>query len=161
MKHLADRGKTVVTTIHQPSSQIIELLDDLLIIHEGRVVFLGPTSIAAAYFAEYLGQPCPPLFNVFDHIMAVISTSGSPSSLAVNASTMARTFQRTDNYKDIREIIHKVKVAAQRGSPRALALQQRLEAAEEDSSGHMASTFTQYRMNAWRSLRTFFRTASF
>lgn len=50
MKTLASRGKTVICTIHQPSSEIFVLFDQLMLLAEGRVAFLGPREEATRFF---------------------------------------------------------------------------------------------------------------
>lgn len=55
-------GVTVISSIHQPSSQIFELFDDLLLLDEGRTVYFGPCSDAVAYFGG-LGFVCPATWN--------------------------------------------------------------------------------------------------
>jgi ABC-type multidrug transport system ATPase subunit len=41
MKELAKRGKTIICTIHQPSSEIYELFDQLCLLAEGRLAYIG------------------------------------------------------------------------------------------------------------------------
>jgi ABC-type multidrug transport system ATPase subunit len=52
MKLLCERGKTILCTIHQPSSQVFMMFDRILLLAEGRVAFLGPVSEAVKFFAE-------------------------------------------------------------------------------------------------------------
>ena len=47
----------VVCTIHQPSSDITDRFDDLLLLSGGRVVYFGPWSDAVEHFSR-LGYPC-------------------------------------------------------------------------------------------------------
>ena len=39
LKKLAQEGKTIITSIHQPRNSIVQLFDDLIIISEGKVVY--------------------------------------------------------------------------------------------------------------------------
>ncbi|CAG2172592.1 unnamed protein product [Oppiella nova] len=41
LKTMASEGRTVICTIHQPSSQVFELFDSLLLMADGRVAFMG------------------------------------------------------------------------------------------------------------------------
>lgn len=67
LKLIAHRqGRTVVATIHQPSSEIYHLFDDLLILAQGKVVFHGTATRAIEYFAER-GFPCPNFTNPSDY----------------------------------------------------------------------------------------------
>lgn len=74
LKKLANGGRTVVCTLHQPSSQVFAVFDRILIIAEGRVGYLGPMSEICDFFAS-VGRECPPTFNPADyciHQMAII-----------------------------------------------------------------------------------------
>lgn len=44
------RGKTIVVTLHQPSSELFALFDRILLMAEGRVAFMGTTSQACTFF---------------------------------------------------------------------------------------------------------------
>lgn len=76
---LAQRGHTVITTIHQPSSEIFHLFDDLLILAHGRILYFGPAAESVAYFSR-LGYKCPQYTNPADYffmqvIQGIISSS--------------------------------------------------------------------------------------
>lgn len=61
-------NKTVVCTLHQPSSEIFELFDRLLFIADGEAIFFGRASEAVDYFAS-VGYSCGPHYNPSDFIM--------------------------------------------------------------------------------------------
>lgn len=50
MKNLAKKGKTIICTIHQPSSEIFELFDKLCLLAEGRLAYIGSLSSAYNFF---------------------------------------------------------------------------------------------------------------
>ena len=52
MRALADQGKTIICTIHQPSSEIFEKFDRLCLLAEGRLAFIGCLNEAKMYFAR-------------------------------------------------------------------------------------------------------------
>lgn len=52
LKTMAQSGKTVICTIHQPSSELYALFDKLLLLAEGRVAFLGSPEEAEILFTE-------------------------------------------------------------------------------------------------------------
>ncbi|KAI8836623.1 P-loop containing nucleoside triphosphate hydrolase protein [Chytridium lagenaria] len=60
------RNQTYIATIHQPSSQLFRLFDDLLLLSEGRVMYQGPTSEAVAYFSQHKFS-CPIRSNPADY----------------------------------------------------------------------------------------------
>ena len=49
-RKMAQRGKTIVATIHQPSSQVFSMFDRILLMAEGRVAFFGGTDEAMKFF---------------------------------------------------------------------------------------------------------------
>ncbi|CAG2104560.1 unnamed protein product [Medioppia subpectinata] len=65
MKDMASAGRTIICTIHQPSSQAFAMIDQLLLMAEGRVAFLGRAEKAIEYFAS-LDLVCPNNYNPAD-----------------------------------------------------------------------------------------------
>jgi ABC-type multidrug transport system ATPase subunit len=53
MKTLANEGKTIICTIHQPSSEIFEKFDTLCLLAEGRLAYIGNLKEAINYFSGY------------------------------------------------------------------------------------------------------------
>lgn len=70
LKRLAAAGRTVLTTIHQPSADICQRYDDFMLVAGGKVLYCGPWSDAEAYF-DALGRPRPAHRNLAEHIMAL------------------------------------------------------------------------------------------
>ena len=52
MKTLASKGKTIICTIHQPSTEIFEGFDRLLLMAEGRFAFIGDVLHAHQFFSR-------------------------------------------------------------------------------------------------------------
>uniref|UniRef100_A0AC34FVZ7 ABC transporter domain-containing protein n=1 Tax=Panagrolaimus sp. ES5 TaxID=591445 RepID=A0AC34FVZ7_9BILA len=52
LQDLAKEGKTIVLTIHQPSSQIFNMFNKLCLMALGEIVFLGPPKKAAGIFKQ-------------------------------------------------------------------------------------------------------------
>jgi ATP-binding cassette, subfamily G (WHITE), member 2 len=81
LKELAQRGCTIVTTIHQPSSQIFALFDRLMLMADGNVVYMGKAENATAYMAS-ITLPCPSNFNPSDYLLELlverIDENGNP-----------------------------------------------------------------------------------
>ncbi|XP_066979788.1 protein white-like [Macrobrachium rosenbergii] len=65
MRNLAKRGKTIICTIHQPSSEVFAMFDRVLLMAEGRPAFLGSTETALQFFAG-MGRVCPDSYNPAD-----------------------------------------------------------------------------------------------
>ena len=62
LKAMANQGRTIVATIHQPSSQVFAMFDRVLLMAEGRTAFLGDSVYAQQFFAD-AGYPCPVNYN--------------------------------------------------------------------------------------------------
>ncbi|KAF8404629.1 hypothetical protein HHK36_009517 [Tetracentron sinense] len=65
-------GRTVIASIHQPSSEVFELFHRLCLLSSGRTIYSGPTSAANEFFALH-GFPCPSLRNPSDHYLRTIN----------------------------------------------------------------------------------------
>eukprot|EP00357_Protocruzia_adherens_P017121 CAMPEP_0115022330 /NCGR_PEP_ID=MMETSP0216-20121206/31477_1 /TAXON_ID=223996 /ORGANISM="Protocruzia adherens, Strain Boccale" /LENGTH=688 /DNA_ID=CAMNT_0002394975 /DNA_START=150 /DNA_END=2216 /DNA_ORIENTATION=- len=72
LRKQAAKGRTIISTIHQPSSEIFTLFDKLMLMMNGHIVYHGPISRSIEYFGEQ-GFPCPALTNPADYFMKVIS----------------------------------------------------------------------------------------
>lgn len=72
MKRLAQRGRIVITVIHQPRSSIFALFDRLLLLSDGQQVYFGPATDALGYF-QSLGYQCPQHFNPADYFLDILS----------------------------------------------------------------------------------------
>uniref|UniRef100_H2Z062 ABC transporter domain-containing protein n=1 Tax=Ciona savignyi TaxID=51511 RepID=H2Z062_CIOSA len=72
MKTVAKQGCTVICTIHQPSSEVFEIFDDLMILSTGRVVYHGEAAAAMQHYTDN-GFPCPTNYNPADHYIMKIS----------------------------------------------------------------------------------------
>ncbi|XP_050723017.1 protein white-like isoform X2 [Eriocheir sinensis] len=75
MKRLTGLGKTVIATIHQPSSEVFAMFDRLLLLAEGRVAFQGTVEEAHIFFTR-LERPCPSNYNPADHFIYSLAIRG-------------------------------------------------------------------------------------
>lgn len=64
-----DERRTIICSIHQPSTPIFHTFDKLYLLSEGSIVYCGPCNQVADYYAS-AGYPCPPNYNVADHLRA-------------------------------------------------------------------------------------------
>lgn len=68
LQQLARAGRTVLATIHQPSSELFALFDRLYLVADGATVFDGHAAESVPYFAS-IGLACPSLMNPTDYFM--------------------------------------------------------------------------------------------
>ncbi|KAF7842990.1 ABC transporter G family member 11-like [Senna tora] len=64
--------RTIIASIHQPSSEVFQLFHNLCLLSSGRNVYFGPASSASEFFASN-GFPCPTLQNPSDHYLKTIN----------------------------------------------------------------------------------------
>merc|ERR1712176_1308524 len=106
LRTLAQVGnRTIITTIHQPSSRIYQMLDKLLLLGLGHLLFFGDASDAADYFSS-IGYTMPYGMNPADYFLDVASgwsgeakdcdklTVGDPRLKALLGAIAAKPFER-------------------------------------------------------------------
>ncbi|XP_028178626.1 protein scarlet isoform X1 [Ostrinia furnacalis] len=102
----AAQGKTVICTIHQPSSELMALFDRLVLLAEGRVAFAGNASGALSFF-ESLGYHCPLTYNPTDYFMKVLAmTPGSEAASRQAVKSICDRFAVSDAAKELDMEIH-------------------------------------------------------
>lgn len=70
----AKKGKTVITTIHQPSSEAFQTFDRLILMMDGYIVYQGKAKDSTSYFAT-MGFNCPSRSNPADFFMKVLTVN--------------------------------------------------------------------------------------
>ncbi|KAI5180086.1 ATP-binding cassette, subfamily G (WHITE), eye pigment precursor transporter [Nematocida sp. AWRm80] len=71
LKNLTARGLMVAMTIHQPSSDVFNMFDNVIVLNKGAIVYSGTIPDCLTY-VESLGYPCPQYTNPADHIFRVL-----------------------------------------------------------------------------------------
>ncbi|MEW5317657.1 MAG: hypothetical protein WDW38_008939 [Sanguina aurantia] len=79
VRSLAERGRTIVTVIHQPASEVYELFDQLCLLSKGSVIYFGAAAAADAAFSA-AGLPCPANRNPADHFLHCINADFKPEA---------------------------------------------------------------------------------
>nr|CAA26716.2 white pigment protein [Drosophila melanogaster] len=138
LKKLSQKGKTVILTIHQPSSELFELFDKILLMAEGRVAFLGTPSEAVDFFS-YVGAQCPTNYNPADFYVQVL------------AVVPGREIESRDRIAKICDNFAISKVA--RDMEQLLATKNLEKPLEQPENGYTykATWFMQFRAVLWRS----------
>ena len=140
---MAYGGKTVLCTIHQPSSEVFALFDRILLMAEGRVAFLGPAAKAASFFAS-MSMPCPVNFNPADfyiHTLAIVP--GREKECKERCKRVCDTYGRSEHARQVEETI---------ATNRSLKQFQNLPVSSKKRSPYKAGCFTQFKAIYWRSM---------
>jgi ABC-type multidrug transport system ATPase subunit len=65
-------NRTVISTIHQPNTDIYEMFDRLVLLAKGKIIYFNKADLAVDYF-DALGYTCPALSNPCDYFMTMMS----------------------------------------------------------------------------------------
>jgi len=97
----AGEGRTVIFTIHQPSSQIFSMFDQLLLMTEGRTAYQGSARDANQFFTS-CGHPCPALFNPADHFINIIAlTPGKEEQCREVIDAVCHEYDKSEELKEL------------------------------------------------------------
>jgi len=72
LKELARGGRTIVTSIHQPSSSIFYQFDQIVVLAEGRIIYDGSPDELLNYFSKF-GLECGKNYNPADFALDICS----------------------------------------------------------------------------------------
>ncbi|KAM5345876.1 hypothetical protein ACJ41O_011737 [Fusarium nematophilum] len=80
LKKLAQKGRTIMTTIHQPRSEIWDLFDNLVVLTKGSPVYSGPVKDSVPWFGD-LGFELPPFVNPAEFIIDIAAVDNRTPEL--------------------------------------------------------------------------------
>ncbi|XP_010069548.2 ABC transporter G family member 11 [Eucalyptus grandis] len=95
LRGLSRDGRTVIASIHQPSSEVFELFDRLCLLSGGKTVYFGEASEAYEFFAQ-AGFPCPALRNPSDHFLRCVNSDFDKVKATLRGSMKMR-FEANDD----------------------------------------------------------------
>lgn len=99
-------NRTTLVTLYQAGEQIYELMDKVLVIDEGRMVYQGPANEAQQYFVD-LGLHCPERETTADFLTSVtdpaqrVYREGYEARAPKTAEEFERAFKASENYKKV------------------------------------------------------------
>lgn len=107
LKNLAEGGRTIICTIHQPSASIYEMFDYVYIMAQGHCVYQGSNNNTVPYLAS-LGFDCPKYHNSADYLLEVVNGDyGDHTELLANAAkdqkwrTSAKIITKKEKEEDV------------------------------------------------------------
>jgi len=76
-------GRRVILTIHQPSSFIWDMIDNVVLLSKGKLMYQGPRVEIEPFFAKN-GFPCPPRYNPADHYVSMVNDEFQVHAMSVD-----------------------------------------------------------------------------
>jgi len=149
IRNLASKGKTVILTVHQPSSEVFALFDRILLLSEGRTAFLGNTDKALEFFKTQ-GLECPSNFNPADffiHNLAI--RPGHEEDTKKKTKAICDSFETSETGKQVAEMATENRPSAEKADDESKQRRVPLK-----RSPYKASWFTQFTAVLWRSWMT-------
>lgn len=111
-------NRTTLVTLYQAGEGIYELVDKVLVIEAGRMIYQGPANAARAYF-ESIGFKCPDRQTTADFLTSVADPNerqfqdGKEASTPKTAEELEEAFRKSELYKstlaDVDEYERKLK----------------------------------------------------
>ena len=99
-------NRTTLVTLYQTGEQIYELMDKVLLIDEGRMVYQGPANEAKKYFTD-LGLVCPDRETTADFLTSItdptqrIYRRGYEASAPKTAEEFERLYRSSPTYRKV------------------------------------------------------------
>ena len=94
-------GRTVISTIHQPNSDIFEMFDKLMLLARGKIIYFNKANLAVDYFGS-IGFQCPDLSNPADYFMTMMSiesieleTQSATGSVFIDQDRIQEEYKKT------------------------------------------------------------------
>jgi len=145
MKNLASLGKTIICTIHQPSSEIFDKFDRLCLMAEGRLAFLGDLKDAMKFFSEQ-SYACPQNFNPSDFYIQTLAIAPTDREVCLDrVKKICDSFDTSSFNKKINAELFEANVAKPAGN---------LNSTHSKKSPYKVNIFVQLMWLVWRSVKS-------
>lgn len=102
LKKLASGGRTIITTLHQPSSKIFNMLDMVIFLGDGKLAYMGPPKEVLTFF-DSIGYVCPDDHNPADYIIDILAInrhSGEEQVCTDRVRQISKAFTKSELTKD-------------------------------------------------------------
>ncbi|KAK9286179.1 hypothetical protein L1049_014562 [Liquidambar formosana] len=108
-------GRTIVASIHQPSSEVFRLFSNLCLLSSGRTVYFGPACEADEFFAVN-GFPCPTHQNPSDHFLKTINKDfeedvelgSNKKSTQEVIDILVKSYKSSEKYQEVRKGVDEI-----------------------------------------------------
>lgn len=149
LKNLTSRGRTIIATIHQPSSEVFSMFDNLILLAEGEVAFMGATKEALNHF-QLCGLTCPTNYNPADFYLDKLSLiPGQEEDCTNRIQLICDTYSKSESCSLINSSIKDINDTGY-NSPSQ-------ENVENLGKRYKATVYEQFLIVLWRSWLTIIR----
>jgi ABC-type multidrug transport system ATPase subunit/ABC-type multidrug transport system permease subunit len=98
-------GRRVILTIHQPNSFIWEMMENVVLLSEGKLMYQGPRVDMELFFAS-TGHPCRPHYNPADFYVSMVNSEFQMQSMDANRWEVAfQEWQKRMKPKETSELV--------------------------------------------------------
>lgn len=158
LRDMARQGRTVISTIHQPNSDIFNMFDQLMLMAKGKIIYFNKANKSETYFQQ-IGYPVPELSNPADYYMAMMSIESydvedteDSNKLQRSRSFIAEEYQKKIDYFDKSYQESELKCDADFEDPDAPPISQ-----QTDTYSYKANICKQYILITQRSFKNLLR----
>ncbi|KAF5023394.1 hypothetical protein F66182_4551 [Fusarium sp. NRRL 66182] len=101
LKTLAQKGRTIITTIHQPRSEIWDLFDNLIVLTKGKPVYSGAIKDSVPWFGG-LGFQLPPFVNPAEFIIDIAAVDNRTPELEEETTAKVERLKNAWNQESMK-----------------------------------------------------------
>ncbi|CAH0473500.1 unnamed protein product [Peronospora belbahrii] len=94
---LSAEGKTVVCTIHQPSSLVYDMFTNVMVLSAGQTVYCGPRRQMISHFGS-VGHDCPQYMNPVEYFISLVNTDFDDHA---DVPTLIEFYAQSESHKDL------------------------------------------------------------
>ncbi|KAI9982211.1 hypothetical protein PInf_008106 [Phytophthora infestans] len=98
---LCAEGKTIVCTIHQPSSLVYDMFTNVVVLSAGETVYCGPRRQMIPHFAS-AGHDCPTYMNPAEYFISLVNTDFEDHA---NVSKLMQSYAQSEIRKELSDRI--------------------------------------------------------
>ncbi|CAN1252468.1 ABC transporter G family member 31, partial [Linum perenne] len=119
VRNTVDTGRTVVCTIHQPSIDIFEAFDELLLMKRGgKVIYGGKLGVQSQHLVDYFQaiDGTPPIVDGYNPAtwMLEVTSASVAETLGVD---FAQLYAKSDQYREVEKSIEQLSVPPEESKP--------------------------------------------
>lgn len=147
LQSLARGGRTIICSIHQPSSRIFQLFDRLYVLSAGQCVYNGTIQDLIPFLSSH-GMECPSFYNPADYIMEIASGEiGDKEKLVMVIKCEIEDAKKLDESLEKSNFLSVYGMRNSETRASTLSLVSNKEALNEDEyHGYPRNSFTQFRI---------------